>query len=172
MTQNNTNQQQGQNANQQNQQQQPKEAAKVETVSTRTFEQLIEATTKGKTLKDFSTVEQRVYLEGLMKGSNITLNNKGEISTPKLGQVGIKTTSAKGKEYEVKLYATENGQVHFQGAPGTSAKFGRSMSCQELEFYFTNLDTIVLWMDENKASLSRMESNGKIYLGGKEVVKQ
>jgi len=167
MTQQNTNQQQqSQNANK-------VETKEVATVANgRTFSQLTEAVVKGQTLKDFSTVEQRVYLEGLMKGSNITLNNKGEISTPKLGQVGIKTTSAKGKEYEVKLYATENGQVHFQGAPGTSAKFGRSMSCQELEFYFTNLDTIVLWMDENKASLSRMHEDGKIYLGGKEVVKQ
>lgn len=149
------------------------EVAKPEVTATgRSFQQLVEATVKGQTLKDFSTLEQKVYLEGLMKGSNITLSKTGEIVAPKLGQVEIETVSVKGKKYNVKLYATENGQVHFQGAPGTSKQYGRTLSVQEIEFYFTNFDKIVEWIDANESLLTRMNEEGKLIRNGKEVVKQ
>lgn len=107
-----------------------------------------------------------------MKGSNITLSKTGEIVAPKLGQVEIETVSVKGKKYNVKLYATENGQVHFQGAPGTSKQYGRTLSVQEIEFYFTNFDKIVEWIDANESLLTRMNEEGKLIRNGKEVVKQ
>lgn len=134
----------------------------------RNFVQLMDALMKGATLKDFTGTEQKLYLDTI--GANNVTN--GEVKSPKDGQIEIPIVSVTGKTYNVRLYATENGQVHFQGAPGTNQKFGRSMSVQEIEFYFVNMDRIAEWIDANEGRLARKAADGKVYLNGKEVVKQ
>lgn len=134
----------------------------------RNFVQLNEALMKGSTLKDFSPAEQKLYLTEL---GALNVSN-GAIKSPKEGQLEISTVSVTGKSYDVRLYATENGQVHFQGAPGTNQKFGRSMSVQEIEFYFEHMETIAQWIDANASKLARKAKDGKVYLNGKVLEKQ
>lgn len=68
---------------------------------------------------------------------------------PRLGQISI----PHGKGH-VRMYVSDKGAIHFQGAPGTSAQYGATLYWDFLEWLFANEEKIMDFQLENGTRLS------------------
>lgn len=75
----------------------------------------------------------------------LTLQGDKAVREPKPGEMFI------GK---VRTYISDKGGVHFQGAPGTSQKWGLTLYKSTIEFIIDNQDAIIDFLHTNEASIT------------------
>jgi hypothetical protein len=99
------------------------------------------------------TVEEKVRL---MKALGFPVSSNGVARIPRVGEETI-SYKDNGKEKLVRLYISDKGGVHFQGMPGTSAKWGITLYASTISFIIENQDKIIEFMDANSSKLSVKE---------------
>lgn len=107
----------------------------------RNFQELAQAILQGESFSSFNKDEQSAYLAGL---------GVSHAKTTKEGQTTI------GK---VVIYPSEKGGIHFQGVPGTSAKWGMTLYMSTFEWIIENSDAIMSFILDNQDKLSTKKPN-------------